>query len=121
MAKKPTFAIKPGQEASYAAYVKLNSDDDYSNAGVVLGEHWMELMEKRISENATSAQISKILKKSAWNDFGIADKDIGCSGFLYGCVVNALAIHWVYGAELWQWHMKTWKVANPAVVTVEIE
>jgi hypothetical protein len=48
---------------------------------------------------------------------------MGITGFMYGCVIQALSRYWQFGEELRKWHNKEYNhegegVVNPAIITI---
>src|SRR5258708_7066251 len=103
--------IKIGLESEYNEYKKLNSEDAYSARCVSYGEDWANLLEKRISTDASPSQITRILVDYANEDSRTADTD-GITGFMYGAAVSGLSKFWEYGEILRRWHNKDIQLGN---------
>jgi hypothetical protein len=86
--------IKDGKRAEYDKYVQMNSNDGYSKGVVDFAEKWATLMEAEIEKGAKIPDIAKATSSEA---------DMGITGFMYGCAVQALAHFWEYGEELRRW------------------
>jgi len=128
--------IVAGREAEYQDYVAVNNDDDYSRAVVRYGEKWAELMEAEVRRRElipggpvdqwTSQEIAayhdgvtKVILEIAEQASQDADADIGITGFMYGCAVEALARFWAYGEILRRWHNRQYLSEEKAVVADE--
>jgi hypothetical protein len=115
---------KAGTEADYAEYKRINHDDPYSNAVVLYGEAWADLMETRMAAGETLEQCAKDASHKADSE--------GITAFMYGAAASALAHFWEHGEALRRWHNlatqfgnegekanETGGVLNPALVTME--
>ena len=80
-----------------------NNKDPYGARVFSYAKDWAELLENRIPEGSTSAEITRILVDYASKDSHAADTD-GISGFMYGAAVSTLSATWQYGEELRRWH-----------------
>ncbi len=109
--------IIEGKEKEYADYVAKNSGDGYSKCCVDYGEAWAKLMQVEITKGKSVKECAEETQKPLGY--------IGITGFMYGCVVQALAHFWQHGEELRKWHNKEYGVSedkagvvNPAVLTI---
>lgn len=107
--------IKPELLSEYESYKAVNKGDPYSNAVVVYGEDWANLMEKEISSGKPLPEIAESTSRTADTD--------GITGFMYGCAVQALSKFWIHGETLRKWHNKEYGhegegVVNPAILTI---
>lgn len=115
--------IKAGTEAEYVEYKRLNSADPYSEAVVLYGEAWADLMETRMAAGETLEQCAKDASHRCDTE--------GITGFMYGCAVSALSHFWIHGEQLRLWHNldtqigtegekanETGAVLNPALLTI---
>lgn len=115
--------LKPGLEAEYTEYKKLNSEDAHFEAVVTYGEKWADLMELRL---AKGENISDFAKETSH----IANAD-DITSFMYGCTISALAKFWLHGEELRVWHNHKTQIGtegdkananggtlNPALITI---
>jgi len=94
--------IVAGHEEDYAKWFAKN-DDRYGRRCFTYAQDWAGLLEKRIPEDATDAQITRIFVDHADEDSHTADTD-GITGFMYGAAVAILAKAGVYGDLLRRWH-----------------
>jgi len=81
-----------------------NNQDPYGAAVYQYAETWANLMEARMAEGATLADIAQSTSHEA--DTG------GITGFMYGCAVATLAHCWEHGEELRRWHNLDTQVGN---------
>ena len=96
--------IKTGQEADYAEYKRINSTDPYSEAVVLYGEAWADLMETRMAAGETLEQCAK--------DASHKSDTEGITGFMYGAAASALAKFWDHGEALRRWHNLDTQIGN---------
>lgn len=73
-----------------------NNTDPYGSGVYRFAESWANLMEKRLVDGKTVADVAQ----QASHD---ADTE-GITGFMYGCAVNVLSQAWKHGEELRRWH-----------------
>lgn len=111
--------IKPGNESAYKEWYDKNSDD-YGRACFTYAERWAEMLEKKIEESTEES--AKVIEENANELSHKADVE-GITGFMYGCAVQILSLHWVYGEELRVWHNRKYGhegdgVVNPAIITI---
>ena len=107
--------IKEQKKQAYDHFVEINSNDSYSYMVVTFMRRWADLMEAEIESGKT---IPEVADKTCDE----ADTE-GITGFMYGCVVSALADFWEYGEDLRVWHNSEYNyngdgVVNPAVLTI---
>lgn len=107
--------IWPEKSEEYKTYVETNSKDGYSRGVVDYAEAWAKLMQIEISKGRT--KISDIAEETQ-KPLGY----MGITGFMYGCVMQALAHFWQFGEELREWHNNQYGhsgkgVVNPAILT----
>lgn len=81
-----------------------NNDDDYGAACVRYAENWANLMEERMTEGVTVAEVAD----KASHD---ADTE-GITGFMYGYAVKMLAGCWEHGEDLRRWHNKDVQIGD---------
>ena len=127
-----SMTVKPELADEYAAYVKLNSNSDYSKGVVDFGERWAGLMEIVISQlnDRSDAALTRYFVDNANKMSSEAAID-GLTGFMYGCAVAALSKFWVHGEPLRRWHNKDTQIGdegdraneeggmlNPALLTI---
>jgi len=72
------------------------NQDPYGKAGVSYAERWADLMEKRMADGESLADIAEETSHAADTE--------GITGFMYGCAVSILAQVWKHGEELRRWH-----------------
>ena len=84
--------MKFKDEPRWKEYVEANTDP-YGGACVVYAERWADLMESRIAQGATLADIAEKTSHEADTD--------GITGFTYGAAVSMLSQCWQHGEELW--------------------
>lgn len=118
-AKRPPLpAFSLTDTAAWTHDVELNSADPYSYACVEYAAKWASIMEQRLADGASVADVAK----QASHD---ADTD-GITGFMYGAAVHMLARSWRHGDELRRWHNGEYGqpdstgTANPALLTVSL-
>ena len=115
--------MKLKDEAGWLKAVEVNKDDSYSNAVTIYAESWADLMENRMAEGKSLAEVAD----KASHDANVE----GITGFMYGCAVSILSQVWEHGEELRCWHnlkMKLGKegekanesggVLNPALLNI---
>ena len=108
MKKEEEMQVKKGLEKEYEKYVKKNQDG-YGNAAVIAGAK----VGKALSEGKTC-------KKAH-------DEMYGCdlTGFLAGCVAQAISYFHLRGEEFRKWWNKSYGVeegkgvVNPAIMTIK--
>jgi hypothetical protein len=121
--KEPTQTFSKKNVDAWVKGVSANQDD-YGYAVYEYAAKWANLMER---EMATGKSVALIAKDTSHE----ADKEIGITGFMYGCAVSVLAEVWEHGDELRRWHNldiqikdegekanETGGVLNPAVLNV---
>ena len=100
------------------------NSDPYGGATYEYAEKWANLMEADIGGGKL---LSDIAKRTSHD----ADKDIGITGFMYGCVVQILGEVWIHGEELRRWHNDQYGESgqranesggtiNPAILTIGV-
>lgn len=104
-----------GKEKEYEQYVKNNSKDAYSKAVVTWGENFAKLLD------------------GGRSDFDVMTHESdteGGTGFMYGCMIEAIAHFHPRGEEVRQWHNTQWGgkragevnksggVINPAIIEI---
>lgn len=110
--------IWPEKLEEYAKYVETNSADGYSRGVVDYAEQWAKLMQIAIADGKTNIRdIAEETQKPL--------SYLGITGFMYGCVIQALSHFWLFGEELRIWHNKEYGVSedkagvvNPAILTI---
>ena len=107
--------IIEGKEQEYQDFVEVNSSDEYSCSAVRYMQSWVAMMEADI---ASGIPVAETAEKTQFK----ANRE-GITGFLFGCVVEALSQFWVHGEELRKWHNGNYGhsgdgVVNPAVLTI---
>jgi hypothetical protein len=111
--------IWPEKLEEYQKYVETNSSDGYSRGVVDYAEQWAKLMQIAIADGKTNIRdIAEETQKPL--------SYLGITGFMYGCVIQALAHFWQFGDELRRWHNKEYGVSedkegvvNPAILTIK--
>jgi len=73
-----------------------NNRDGYGGAAVVYAARWAHLMEQRMAEGQSLADVAKQASHDADHE--------RISGFMYGAAVSILAHAWAHGEELRRWH-----------------
>lgn len=94
--------IIPAQQTLYERGL-ANNTDPYGARIYSYAKDWAELLEKRIPEDSTAAQVMRVMVDHADKDSHTADTD-GITGFMYGAAVSILAGAWVHGEQLRRWH-----------------
>lgn len=97
--------------------------ENYGAACVRYAEQWGCLMQSRMADGKTIAEIADTASHDADTE--------GLTGFMYGCAVSMLSQCWIHGEELRRWHnIKTQikdegeranangGVLNPALLTI---
>jgi len=121
--------IVSGKELEYKQWFDKN-DDPYSRRVFTYAEDWAKLLEARIADGATDAQVMRVIVDHADADSHTADTD-GITGFMYGAAVSVLSKAWIYGEQLRRWHNlktqigdegekanKSGGVLNPALLNI---
>lgn len=123
------------KKADYREYVLANSDP-YGNAVVVFGERWACLLEADIEVASIrgNEDADQVIQDRAEAAERAADREVGITGFQYGCAVAALSEFWVYGEALRQWHNLRTQIGdegeranasggvlNPALLSMNVE
>jgi hypothetical protein len=97
---------------------RANQDSDYGRACFDFARDWARLMQKRMTANATVADVAPDCES-------IIDGFYGITGFMYGMAVNILSQVWIHGDALRVWHNGRYGVSedkegvvNPAILTV---
>jgi hypothetical protein len=88
-----------------------NNQDPYGARVFSYAKDWAELLEARIPEGATPAEVTRIIVDNASKDSHTADTD-GITGFMYGAAVSTLSATWQYGEELRRWHNLETQIGN---------
>lgn len=112
--------IWPEKLEEYGKYVEVNSTDGYSRGVVDYAEQWAKLMQIAIADGKTNIRdIAEETQKPL--------SYLGITGFMYGCVIQALSHFWLFGEELRIWHNKEYGVSedkagvvNPAIMTINV-
>ena len=104
--------------------IKKNNTDPYGGGCVRYAEAWADLMEERMADGGSVADVAK----QASHD---ADTQ-GITGFMYGAAVSILSAVWEHGEELRKWHNldtqigdegkeanESGGVLNPAVLNIK--
>jgi hypothetical protein len=116
--KNVKLLIWPEKLEEYQKYVETNSGDGYSRGVVDYAEQWAKLMQIAIADGKTNIRdIAEETQKPL--------SYLGITGFMYGCVIQALSHFWLFGEELRIWHNKEYGVSedkkgvvNPAILTI---
>lgn len=104
--------------AAWERFVEMNDSDPYRYACVQYAADWAHMMESRLSDGVTVADIAGPTSHESDTD--------GITGFMYGAAVHILAICWERGEELRVWHNARYGVTdssgtvNPAMLTVSV-
>lgn len=84
-------------EAKWQEGIVAQKGDGYGLGVYGFAEAWARLMQARMAEGKSLAEIADECSS-------LADKGFGITGFMYGCAVSALAHCWKHGEELRRWH-----------------
>ena len=84
-------------EAKWQEGIDAQKGDGYGLGVYGFAESWARLMQAKIAEGKTIAEVAD-------DCCSLADKNYGITGFMYGCAVSALSHCWKYGEELRRWH-----------------
>lgn len=117
--------IVEGKEQEYKEYVETNSKDGYSKGVVDYTEAWAGVMETKLEAGEQLEDIWETSQKE------IDDNLRGITGFMFGCVMQALAHFWPHGKQLAHLHNAQYLegeklaeadvkggVVNPAIITI---
>lgn len=103
-------------EEKWAESVRVN-DDPYGSGVIRFTERWADLMEQKLAEGKTVAEIYEATSHEADTE--------GITGFMYGVAVSMLSQLWEHGAELRVAHNAEYGVGpevqgtvNPAIITI---
>lgn len=75
-----------------------NNEDSYGRRCYTYARDWADLMEARLAEGASVADVAK-------ETSNVADTD-GITGFMYSAAVSILVGCWEHGEELYKWHKR---------------
>lgn len=95
--------MKVKDQQAYDDYVN-NNTDPYGSGVVRFERRWADLMEHCIEDGESVEQCAKATATEADTE--------GITGFMYGCAVDSLAHHWVYGEELRRWHNRDCQIGT---------
>ena len=92
-------------EAKWQAGIDAQNGNAYGLGVYGFAEAWARLMQARIAEGKSLADVAD-------ECCAIADKGYGITGFMYGCAVSVLAGCWKHGEELRRWHNLKTQIRN---------
>ena len=75
-----------------------NNEDPYGRRCYTYAKDWADLMEARLAEGQSIADVADMTSR-------LADTD-GITGFMFGAAVSVLVACWEHGEELRAWHKK---------------
>lgn len=84
-------------ETQWQEGIDAQKGTGYGLAVYGFAEAWARLMQSKISEGKTIAEVADECS-------AMADKGYGITGFMYGCAVGVLSHCWKHGEELRRWH-----------------
>lgn len=89
-----TFTIAEGKQDDWYKSV-ANNQDPYGFGVMEFSAKWANLMEERMVDGSTVADVAENAEREADTD--------RITGFMYGCAVATLATVWVPGQALRRW------------------
>lgn len=95
------------KDAEGWAKAQAANTEPYGNAILIYAERWADLMEAKLAEGHTLADIARPTSSEANTE--------GITGFMYGAAVSMLAQAWAHGEELRRWHNLDTQIGDEGV------